>query len=205
MPCIGQVFITEGDRSSFISRAVAWATGSWATHAFIVTDLDTLTEADFPLVRNASLKERLNKLERSDRAWVALDLPGINISRRCRVARKAQSYVGRFYDVGQLFVYAINKLYNMVFRGHREGSFWRDGVGTLVCSRLVTAAYYSGIGVNLFPDDLLAQHYPNGHSRLDNMRNGYVVPVDFLKSALTVVDFQPSSRIKTVEDFLVKW
>lgn len=187
----GQVIVSEGNRKSLISKGIAFYTGSWATHAFIYVGNGQGVEATFPRVRYLDVNKRIEELKRKNRAFVVLELPGITDDLRTAVARKAETYVGRFYDVGQLLVYML------------LGKFWKDGTGTLVCSRLVTAAHYS-VGEVLFDEETLAKYYPPCHPRLDNLRRGYATPVDLLTSRLEVVDFCPSSRIRKIEDFLVR-
>lgn len=171
----GTVVVTQGERDSVISRAVEHATRSPWTHAFIVTAEDQGVEAWFPRVRRMRVGQRLEELDRVGRAWVTLALPGLAEGRRALLARKAESYVGRWYDVGQALLYLTTRQ----FRG--------DGEGTLVCSRLVTAAHLSGIGENLFDASIIDRHYPTGHPRRRNLESGYATPADLMLSRLQPV------------------
>lgn len=187
---MGQVVIQEVDRTNWLSRTVASCTHSQVTHAWIATRRGYGVEAWFPQVRIIPVKERLAELRAKDRAFAILDLPSIGQVERAAIVDKAESYIGRWYDVGQILLFLLT------------GEFWDDGAGTLICSRLVTASYFSGAQENLFPDALLATEFPVTFPRLDNLRAGYVVPSDLLRSRLEVVDFRPSSHIHTVDDFL---
>lgn len=57
----------------------------------------------------------------------------------------------------------------------------------MVCSRLITASFYRGTGVDLFDDAIPEAHYPPDHPRLANLRDGYATPADLLRSRLQVV------------------
>ncbi len=175
---LAQVVVTEGDWSSWISRAIRRATGFEWTHAFIVTGPDELSEAWFPRVRTHSLARRMDELAAKGRQHVVLELPEITDTERALVADKARSYVGRYYDVGQILLYYTLK------------RFWKDGDGTLICSRLVTAAHFSGLGPtrgNLFPPELIAALPPEFDGRQDNLKVGYATPADLLYSTLARV------------------
>lgn len=187
---MGQVVVTEGNRQSRLSRAIAWATHSWATHAFISLGGNVGVEAVFPRVRRIDADARLAHLRSSDRSYVVLDLPAMTLSQRFQVGLTANELVGRFYDVGQMLLYGLTR------------RFWNDGFGTVVCSRAITASYLSGARLDLFPEEVLAAKYPANSPHLDNLRAGYALPVDLLKCRLEVVEFQPSSRIHSLNDFL---
>jgi hypothetical protein len=184
-----QVVVTEGGRRSFVSRGIHRFTGSWATHAFVATFKGDGVEAWFPRVRRLNGEARLAQLEFQDRAYAVLDVPKLTLQQRWRIAAKAESYIGRFYDVGQLLLWGLT------------GQFWNDGDGTLICSRLVTASYWKGGNVHLFDDALLADKYPTPHPRRANVSRGYATPLDLLISRLEVVKFHPSSRIQTLDQF----
>jgi len=188
----GQVVVTEGSRSklSLFSRAIARATRSWATHTWVVTGEDELVEAWFPQVRATSLSKRLKQLDRQDRAVVILDLPRLDETQRNKVAEKAGSYTGRLYNVLQAAWYGI-------FRDFLNDRHMKS----LICSRLVTAAYFSGIGVNLFPDRIIEKHFKNS-TRVGSLRRGYVTPADLLQCKLEIIDFIPSTRIKSPEELI---
>lgn len=183
-----QIIVTEGYRYKPLSMGIAHFTGSWATHAFIATVGGEAVEAKLPRVRTFRVEDRIRQLHRENRAYAVLDIPSLPTVQRLLIAQKATSYVGRFYDVGQLALFAVT------------GKFWGDGAGTVVCSRLITASFRAGANTDLFPAEVLAT-YPPKHRRLDNLRDGYATPVDLLRSRLEVVDFVPSTRIKTIEEF----
>ena len=186
---LAQVVVTEGQRDSLISKGIARFTGSWATHVFISGWGSGGVEAWLPKVKPLDVAERLEELRSQDRAYVVLDLPSLTIKQRMAIVAKAESYIGRYYDVGQILLFALT------------GKFWSDGPGTLVCSRLITAAYFSGAEENLFDDLTLGTKYPLTFPRIGNLRRGYAVPSDLLNSRLEVVQFVPSSHIKSIEQF----
>jgi hypothetical protein len=161
---------------------VAWATGSWWTHVVLVTGADEITEAWMPRVRTRSLIDRIAELRREDRAFVVLDLKGITHDERCRLARGARSYTGRFYDVGQAVLFGLGR------------RFVKDGPGTLICSRLITAAFQQFLDVPLFAPGVVGQD----SRRHEDYLAGECTPADLLKSILTVVAFSPSSRIRAL-------
>jgi hypothetical protein len=133
------------------------------------------------------LTKRLEELRREKRAYVVLDLPTLTLADRCKLALHARSYVGRFYDVGQALLYTVNR------------RFESDGTGTMVCSRLVTAAYYSGLGLDLFPVEKRAEA---PRTRRANLAKGYATPADLLRSNLEVVRFVASPTATSPEDLL---
>jgi hypothetical protein len=184
---LGQVVVTEGGRDSLISRGIAEFQGSWATHAFIGVGKGRAVEAHFPRVRYLNVADRVRELKAQDRAFAILDLPDLRLDRRLLTARKAEEFVGRFYDVGQVLLYALTN------------RFWNDGTGTLVCSRVVTGAFFGGGKENLFDGATLDRHYPVGHPRRTNLASGYATPADLLASRLQLVEFFPSSRVHTLD------
>lgn len=186
---VGQVVVTEGNRDSWISKTIAWATGSWATHVFLVLDDQQAIEAKFPRVRVINTSARIAELEEQGRAYVVMEHPELKVSARWRLAEHAMGMVGRWYDLGQVLLYLVS------------GRFWRDGAGTLTCSRLVTAAFQN-VGVSLFPDRLLDSRRAVFNGRLDNVRRGYATPVDLLLSSLVTVHFSASPEIRSVDDLL---
>lgn len=129
-------------------------------------------EAWVPRIRHHSLRARVEELHRERRSYAVLEYPGLDERSRRAVAAKARSYVGRRYDLLQAALYWL------------RGQFWRDGEGRMVCSRLITASFFSGIGVDLFDDSFLETHYLRDHPRLPNLRNGYTTPADLLRSRL---------------------
>lgn len=190
MLAVGQVVVTEGERDSCVSKAIAAFSHSWATHCFLLTGLGTAVEAKFPRVVQLDPVVRLSALRDADRAYVVLDYPGVTAPDRLRIAQRADSYVGRWYDVGQLLLFALT---------HR---FWGDGTGTLDCARLVTGAYDEGAHIDLFPKDFLDAHKAQLGHRIGNLAHGFPLPFELLTSKLEVVEFHPSSRIRAVADFL---
>jgi len=186
----GQVVVEECNRANPFSRSIAKATRSQVTHTFIVGARGEIIEAAFPRVRRVAADAKVADLRRQQRAFAVLDVPDLNVFERLRVALKAETYVGRYYDVGQLLLYWAT------------GQFWQDGAGTLVCSRLITASYYAGLGLDLFPQRILDAHYGHlkaGDPRLADLKAGYVTPVDLLWSRLELVEFVPSATTPTFE------
>jgi hypothetical protein len=186
---IGDVIVTEGERKSIVSRLIAYFSGSWATHVFVVTGPDEAVEARFPRVRKFALQDRLYELEQQGRAYAVLDIHQLTTESREAVAAEARGYVGRFYDFGQILMFMLTR------------RFWQDGSGTLTCSRLVTSAYLEGARVNLFPARLLSQ-YPPDHHRLPDLKLGYAAPVDLLVSRLALRFFHPSKTAPTLTHLL---
>jgi uncharacterized protein YycO len=173
---LGQVLLTEGERTSFVSRGIARHSGCWFTHINLITGPAELTEATFPRVRRYSLNDRMKELESKGRRWRLLDLDGLSSWQRRQIAAKGVSYVGRFYDVGQIALFMLTR------------AFHNDGEGTMVCSRLITAAYLSGAGIRLFPEAVLKGLEDQGSLRVANLRKGYATPGDYFTSALVEVD-----------------
>jgi hypothetical protein len=184
-----QVVVIEVNRSSWFSRQVAKHTSSSVTHTIMVTGPNRGVEAHVPRVRAFDLDERFKTWQTHDQAYAVLDIPGLGLLTRQKIAAQAESYIGRWYDVGQALLFAAT------------GGFFKDGTGTLVCSRLITGAFWGG-NVNLFPGTLLDEQFPIGDARRGNVADGYAIPSDLLKSKLEVVQFQPSTRIRDVADFL---
>lgn len=187
----GQVVVTEGSHSSFVSWSIAKATDSWATHAFVITDpqYEAAVESTFPRVKAFNYNERFEKLEKENRAYAVLDLLALTDEQRQQVADKAESYIGRWYDVGQLFVYLL------------MGKFISDGAGTLVCSRLITSAFMD-IGIDIFPNEVLYEKIGMNSKRFENLTRGYATPVDLLASSLQLISFKPSTTIGSLEEFI---
>lgn len=175
----GQIVITEGGRKDIVSRMVAWATGSWFTHCFIVTGEDEIVEAYVPRVRKRSLIERLRELKKEDRAYYVLEVPKITLSDRCQLSKMAHSYVGRFYDLGQALLFGIAR------------KFINDGTGTVVCSRAITGIIKDALGVDIFEGKI-----DPSSARAKDLMQGECTPADLLASGLQVVKFKPSSNIR---------
>lgn len=182
-----QVILTECNWLNPLSRLISASEGSPITHSFIVTGQNLAVEASWPRVHKFSLSDHLSHMTEHDQAYVVLDIPELTDDDRRKVAAKAESYIGRWYDIGQALLYALT---------HK---FWNDGTGTLLCSRLVTAAFYSGLDLSLFPEVVLTAQFADS-PKLDNLRSGYATPADLLRSKLTVVGFSPSSRFHSVEE-----
>lgn len=187
-----QVVITEGPPRDLVSWAIRQATGSAYTHAFLVLG-EHLVEAWFPRCRIYPLERRLEELELAGRDFTVLDLPGITAGERIRVARKAVSYVGRLYDVPAVLGYLC------------KGRFLQDGGSALFCSRLVTAAFYSGIGRPLFSPRHLRRHLPGGesHPRYPDLLAGYATPHELLYSRLQPV--RPLGLVEAAEGLRHPW
>jgi uncharacterized protein YycO len=176
----GQIILTEGGRTDFVSSAIRWATGSRLTHCFIVTGRDEMVEAYVPRVRKYSLEARLRELEQENRAYYLLDLPGITLQQRCRLVERARHYVGRFYDVGQALFFGLARR----FTGH-------DGAGTLICSRLITAVFKEALDVDLFTTAMIEP----SDTRRAQLAAGECTPNDLLRSKLRVLRFIPSKTM----------
>lgn len=183
---LGQVLVVEGG-SGWESRGVMAATKQRATHSVLITGADRGVEAWFPRVREVpDVAARLVEYRDQKRAYAILDLPTLTLARRLQIAKNGLSYVGRFYDIGQVVLFALT------------GRFWSDGAGTLVCSRLVTAAYFDA-RENLFDADTLTA-LPPGFPRRANLAQGWVTPGDLLYSRLVVREFVPSATAPTLHD-----
>lgn len=187
---IGQIIVTEGERDSLISQMIAHHTGSWATHTFLVSVDGWGIEARFPFVRLMDVEARLDQLRCEDRAYVVLDIPELTEAERAGISLRAWEFLGRWYDIGQALLFILT------------GQFWKDGDGTLTCSRLITASYFDGASYDLFSKDILDEKYPATHPRVRGLQRGYATPADLLTSRLEVVDFHPSSRIQSVADLI---
>lgn len=183
----GQVIVTACNRDSVFSRAIAASSGSPVTHGWIVTGPNRAVEATFPRIRAFDIDAKLRELAKHDQAYVVLDMR-LGVKTRLDIATKAETYIGRWYDVGQILLYALT---------HK---FWNDGSGTMVCSRLITAAYREAAGISLFTEEIL-DGIEEG-VRKDNLRNGYATPADLLRSRLRIVAFNPSSRFPTLDALL---
>jgi hypothetical protein len=189
----GHVVVTEGTPGDLVSGAVGWASKSPWTHAFMVTNPGEGTEAWFPRVRRFSLDERLRELKREGRAYAVLAYPGLGMQTRLRLGRHALGYVGRFYDIGQIALFVGTR----VLTG--TGQFHNDGSGTVVCSRLISAAFYEGLGIHLWPERVLEARLPVDYPRLADLRRGYATPGELLSSALQPIHFEPSANIASLD------
>lgn len=170
----GSVVITEANWKSWISRGIAKATKSKWTHCFIVTGPDEAVEGTFPRAKKFKLSARLAELKAQKRDYVVFDHPDNTLQRRWRLTATARSWVGKWYDVGQILIYLFT------------GRFHKDGIGTVVCSRMVTGVYAS-IGVKLFDEEAL-KNLPEDYLRKNNLRDQMAVPDDFFRSKLVVVE-----------------
>jgi len=178
---LAAVVVTEGG-NGIVPGFIRRTTDSIWTHAFVVTGEDELVEAWLPRVRTVSLSKRLADLDREGRRYVILDYPFHEPHTRRKVAHKARSYIGRWYDVGEVLHYLW------------KGRFREDSGSALFCSRLVTASYLSGAKINLFPRGLLDHLEHRGHPRIGNLRDGYATPADLFDSAL-VPHTPPETRM----------
>ena len=156
----------------------------------LVLNATTAIESRFPRVRIFDLSSALAEWRAQDRAYAVLDLPDQSDETRQQIVACARTYLGRWYDVPQMVLFLLT------------ARFWNEGVHRLVCSRLVAESYIAGGHETLFPEDLLAKRYALDDPRLDNLRMGEVAPVDFLRSRLRMIDFQPSTRVRTPAGFL---
>jgi hypothetical protein len=137
----------------------------------------------WPMVRAFNLKDRHRELREQNRAYVVLDVPGITAQQRLRLAGAGRRFIGKWYDVGQFLLFGFT------------GRFWSDGQGTVICSRYITAAVKTALGVDIFTPESLSKHYPSHYSRGQDLLAGYCLPVDLLKSTLKVTEFRPSKTI----------
>lgn len=169
----GQVIITEGNWKSPTSRGIRWFTKSKWTHAFMVVSKSEAVEASFPRVRKFDLNERIAELEAEKRDYMILEYPGLTIQQRWRIAATSRSWVGRWYDIGQILIFVA------------LGKFHKDGVGTVVCSRLITGAFE----VNNKPlfTETEWNNLPDDYIRKDNLKKQMAVPADLVHSKLAVV------------------
>jgi uncharacterized protein YycO len=186
----GQVLLTEGKHTAFVSAMIRYATGSWLTHAAVLVGPNTAVEAWLPKVRKFDVQARLDELKREGRAYVILDLPSMTETDRAEVANTALSFVGRWYDFGQNLLFLFT------------GRFWDDGPGTLMCSRTVTAAFSRGPDVDLFDDATLRKNFARDSHRLENLERGFATPAELLLSRLEVAHFQPSSTSPSIESLM---
>lgn len=185
---MGQVVVTEGAPGKLVSEGIMRFTGSRASHVFVSTAKGWAVEAKFPRARRFKADDRLAQMIREDRAYAILDLPSLTIEKRIAIAATAEQQVGKWYDVGQIAAF--------VFTGH----FYKDGPGTVVCSRLVTHVFTAN-KESLFDGEVLDHWYPVGNPRRGDVASQFATPDDLLHSRLVLQEFQPSSRVKTVEDF----
>jgi uncharacterized protein YycO len=188
LPKIGQVVLTEGVQGAVLSTSISYFTNSLWTHAFLVTGANEAVEAWLPRIRKVDLRERMDRLYNQGRAYAILDLPLLPRAARETIAEKANTYVGKLYDVRQTLTYAL------------FGEFRGGSDNQLLCSRIITAAFYS-CGENLFDEATLCRKLPPAQ-RLPNLRQGYATPVDLLFSRLSIVRFQPSIRLPVPKAFI---
>lgn len=172
----GMVVYTEGERWSPWSALIRWATKSRYTHCFIVTGDDQAVEAYFPRVRTLKVSDRLAELERQGRHAVLADyqgrqfsLPFFEDAARRAVADSALRFVGRYYDVLQAALYFV------------LGAFVNDGPKRLVCSRVVTAAYYDALDISLFSDiEEIGADMGLAPARIAQLQKGWATPNDLM-------------------------
>ncbi len=188
LPKLGQIILTEGAPDSLVSKGITFFTKSLWTHAFIVTGPDEAVEARFPRIRTIKLSTRMAALQAAGRAYIVLDLPGLSKGTRVAMAEKARSYVGRFYDVSQIFSYAA------------FGEFRGESQRTVMCSRMITAAFHA-VGEELYDTATLIKKSAPRH-RIPNLRAGYATPVDLLFSRLVIVRYHPSVRMPVPKVFV---
>jgi hypothetical protein len=161
------VVVTQGDPNSVVSRAIRLVTGSWWTHGFVVISATEAIEAKFPRVVVLNIQERLAELDRENRDYQVMDLPDITDEDRAKVAKAAMDFNHRMYDIW-------NCVYYMVFK------VWVEGGKRLVCSRLMTAAFYDGLFHKVFRH--VYRKLPNGlKHRARNLEDGYCTPDEFLR------------------------
>lgn len=162
----GDIFVTSVDQTSWISRLVAWSTGSSWTHAFMVTDDDTLLESQFPDgVKERTLLERFMELQERHQDVQVLRAPELSDEQRQAVVAAGTRMVGRRYDFVQAVLFGLFRM------------FVDDGPKRLICSRLITEAY-SEAGVDLFPPYVLASKAGTDFKRSGQLRKGWAIPED---------------------------
>lgn len=162
----GMVVVTQGNPKKLIPRLIHWATGSWWTHGFVVVNETEGIEAKIPRVARLNIQERLRELEEDGRDYVVLDLSGITDEERLKVAKAAESFEGRLYDIWNCVYYAIFKM-------------WVEGGKRLVCSRHMAASFYDGMDYRIFKN--AASKLPTSLLyRLDNLDDGYCTPDEVL-------------------------
>lgn len=171
----GQVIVTEGNPKSFISRAISYFTKSKYTHAFIVTGNNEAVEATFPRVRKFTLNDRMAELAMQNRGYAVFDWPDIQLADRWKLAKEARSWIGKFYDIGQILIYLFT------------GRFFKDGIGTVVCSRLITGLGQKVLNFDCFTEETIA-HLPEDYHRKNNLREQMAAPCDFFVSRLVLLE-----------------
>lgn len=177
-----QVIITQGDPKSKVSKIIRYFTGSWWTHDFLVLDAEYAIEATFPRVTVIKIADRLKELADEHRDYVVMELPGITEAQRTEVAAAAYKFQGRWYD-----------LLNCVYYGFF--GFWaEDGQRQMVCSRLITAAFYDGLKVKLFEN--VTEKLPvRLKYRAKNLQDGYCTPDEILRYSQLVEVFRTKYTI----------
>lgn len=146
----GQFLVTEAGRD-LAGKALRWAQGSPWTHVVLLTSPTTYIEAyPFYGVRVGHLDRVLEDSKQRGRSWLLFDVPGVSTAERQAVVDHAESWVGRRYDYVQALAWWFTK------------GFWRDGELRMICSRLITAAYYHGAPGKLGFVDPWTQHLTAG-------------------------------------------
>lgn len=165
--CTGEVVIVEGRRGTWLHRIVAWATGWWWVHSFVISGEDRAVEATWPRVAEFTVSERLAEYTRRGQRFMVLDYPGLTLDQRHAIGVQARSYIGRWYDVFGIVWYAVFRVFNRT-----------AGIKRFFCSRLVTASYRQGANIDLTAG--LSQHTLEFYQRAQAMRDGYVTPAEIL-------------------------
>lgn len=176
--CTGQVVIVAGRPGYWLHRIVAWATGWWWVHAFVIVDEDRAVEATWPKVREFSVSERLAQYRRQGQEYVVLDYEHgydrgdrpLSIDERHGIGVQARSYIGRWYNLFSIVWYLFFRAFNRTGGGKHP-----------FCSRLVTASYRQGAKIDLTAG--LEQGVVLNlakYERLNAMRDGYVTPAEIL-------------------------
>jgi uncharacterized protein YycO len=155
--------LAETATASFWSRLTSRFTRSKWTHVALIIDEHTLIESIFPHgVREYPLAERLKELE--GREWALMDLP---TNPGTAVIDAARKYAGRRYDFLQCVILGV------------LGRFIQDGPLRVICSRLVTSAYWDQ-GIPLFvgarPEGVTV-------SRWEGMLKGFCTPGDLVTAS----------------------
>lgn len=172
----GDIVVTAVYPKSWMSRAVAWFSGSKWTHLFIVKDQETLLESGFPSgAKGDSLPLRFASLEENGQAYVVLRVVGLTAEQLARTIEIADSWLGRKYDILQAILFGLFRI------------FIDDGPKRIICSRYVAGAFADG-GRNLFPLDVLLKRAGAQHPRFYQIAKGWTIPKDF-------IDFADVSRV----------
>jgi hypothetical protein len=165
----GMVVITQGNKHSWVSRMIKFASKSWYTHGFVVTGDNEAVEAKFPHVTKLNIDERIRELEQDGRDYIVLDYPGITSEEREQVAQQALTYVGRLYDIWNAVLYLFIQV-------------WWQGTHRLVCSGLMAKSFMDGIHKPFFNMNTIPSSY--NKYRRENLEKGFCTPDEVLRNSI---------------------